>query len=397
MADSEEELIQQLLSSTPPRNKKARLDHEAQATEAVRPATHAKASMWPATQIINDGQDGSEATLWPATQIIDDGHDGTEVTLWPATQIIDDIQDGATARLWPATQIIDDDHDDAKASVWPATQIFDDGQDGAAKTNVMWPGTQSIDCDRDGSASSSKDIVIDDDHDDAKASVWPATQIFDDGQDGAAKTNVMWPGTQSIDCDRDGSASSSKDIVTQQFGNHLPQQGSTSSSASQSHGKEIDLLELVMAFDASPQPSLVPPATKSPQPRRNYETDDEINRRVLREMDSSSEDAEWALLLHAAQSDNVDSAVAAMQRLLELGEAETPKAVNKGPSTSPKAQPQGVHWTSLIRNARGSTEDIVSALHAEIVRRDVLICSLSEFATLCEVMLSFGIQLRPWN
>ena len=343
MADSEEELIQQLLSSTPPRNKKARLDHEAQATEAVRPATHAKASMWPATQIINDGQDGSEATLWPATQIIDDGHDGTEVTLWPATQIIDDIQDGATARLWPATQIIDDDHDDAKASVWPATQIFDDGQDGAAKTNVMWPGTQSI------------------------------------------------------DCDRDGSASSSKDIVTQQFGNHLPQQGSTSSSASQSHGKEIDLLELVMAFDASPQPSLVPPATKSPQPRRNYETDDEINRRVLREMDSSSEDAEWALLLHAAQSDNVDSAVAAMQRLLELGEAETPKAVNKGPSTSPKAQPQGVHWTSLIRNARGSTEDIVSALHAEIVRRDVLICSLSEFATLCEVMLSFGIQLRPWN
>jgi hypothetical protein len=325
--------MQQLPSTAPP-NKKTRLNHEVLVEDQNSGDRHgddgAEASAWPATQIINDDQDGAEASTWPATQNANDDQDGAEA--WPATQLMNDDQDGAEASTWPATQNVNDRQDGAEA--WPATQIMNDVQDGA---EASMPATQ----------------VINDGQDGAKASLWPAPQIINDEPEGRTASFAL---------------------AAQMLNNDAPQGPTLSNSASSSQGKEFDLLELVMAWDATSHSSTAAAVLPEAMQPRNYITDEEIYRKVLRDMSTETEthDVEFQRLVQESKSNNLDTALAAMQRLLEMDEVAKPVSVSR-PFSSSEVQRKGVYWTSLKRKLGGSTdEQIVSVLHDEIVRHAFL-------------------------
>ena len=248
------------------------------------------------------------------------------------------------------------DNDGGQADLRPATQIVNDDRE------PTQPATQ----------------IVTDDHHVVKARM-PATQIIIDDEDGA---KGMWPATQIINDDPEGITTNST-FIASLLNNDAPQGSTLNSSASSSAVKEFDLLDLVMAFDASPPQSTAAALLPVETQPRNYLTDEEIWQRVLRGRSDETRDAdaERELLLQESKSSNVDTALAAMQRLLEMDDAAA------GPISRPSSsfeiqQNKGVHWTSLKRGlARSSDEQIVSVLHAEIVRHAFYAYVLSYMTT----------------
>jgi hypothetical protein len=350
---SEDELIQSLLS-TPPRSKKLRLlSQEEELGHPNRPSVSFAASIddWPPTQLQHDqdwfsgekqGLNSFASCDWQATQLLDDAGqlqlDGTPAL--PKNSIENTVIDltSPEQKISPSLSFA------ATISDWPPTQV----------QHSIRVAQDHLDRENQGLNSF------------ASCDGWHATPLQDDAcwlQDTqpAPSENVMehaefvLPSPESQPPALQGGAGEGHPVECQKAA------GSSSNDAG------YDLLELLMSEEpkapaaapiASPQKAICEP--------RAYRTDEEIWQQVLREEKDGPKDIEMDVLLEESKSNDINVALRAMEKLLDMGETDTAK-VRMAPASSNRLQ-QGVLWTSLQKITSKSMEELVGMIHDEIVR-----------------------------